>query len=335
MGEVLQDEVLQEFVDSHGVSVRVDQAQGVLEGVKLLGLESRNGRRYRETALAKAAPLYEEAKVNVNHPQGSPLAPRKYEERLGVIRQVRMLAGKGLYGNLHFNPKHALAEQLVWDAEHNPRNVGFSHNVTARLSREGEVAVVQEITQVQSVDLVADPATTLGLFEQAVPERAGGGGAVVKLDALTVETLRLHRPDLLEEIESGEIGRLHAELEQARAESAELAHRQHVFELLHEHRLSVAGENKNAEDGAKSLPATVSREFFGMLLRTEADEQVKALIAERAELIQSTAKQDSRHAFGYQPKSWDQLSVFARQPSAIQSVQDFARCLKSSLNLYY
>ena len=74
---------------------------------------------------------------------------------------------KGLFADFHFNPKHALAEQLVWDAEHAPENVGFSHNVEARTVRRGERIVVEAITRVQSVDLVADPATTRGLFESA------------------------------------------------------------------------------------------------------------------------------------------------------------------------
>ena len=34
------DELLQEFVDSRGLDLRIDRQQGVLRGVKLLGLES-------------------------------------------------------------------------------------------------------------------------------------------------------------------------------------------------------------------------------------------------------------------------------------------------------
>ena len=71
----------------------------------------------------------------------------------------------GLYGDFHFNPKHALAEQLCWDAEHAPGNVGFSHDVEAQTSRKNGRVVVEAIRKVSSVDLVADPATTSGLFE--------------------------------------------------------------------------------------------------------------------------------------------------------------------------
>ena len=36
-------EMLQEYCDSRGVRMRVDREAGVIRGVKMLGLESRNG----------------------------------------------------------------------------------------------------------------------------------------------------------------------------------------------------------------------------------------------------------------------------------------------------
>ncbi|MGD0652819.1 MAG: hypothetical protein ABSA16_00610, partial [Thermoguttaceae bacterium] len=64
-------ETLQEYCDSRGVRMRVDREEGVIRGVKILGLESRNRRSYLPEALAQAARLYEDAKVNVNHPKGN------------------------------------------------------------------------------------------------------------------------------------------------------------------------------------------------------------------------------------------------------------------------
>ena len=154
-----------EHADLRQCEARVDRLRGVIHGVKILGLESRNGRTYLPATLARAAPLYEGARVNIDHSRGS-LAARGYEDRIGTVRNVRARES-GLFGDFHFNPKHRLAEQLLWDAEHAPENVGFSHNVTARTAREHDRVVVEEITAVQSVDLVADPATTRGLFEQA------------------------------------------------------------------------------------------------------------------------------------------------------------------------
>jgi hypothetical protein len=200
----------------------VDRAGGVLRGVKLIGLESLNGRRYRPAALSAAVGLYEGAKVNVNHPKDGPLAPRDYRDRLGVIRQVEFRPEEGLFGNLHFNPKHALAEQLAWDAEHNPRNVGFSHNVLARLAREGEQTLVEAITHVQSVDLVADPAATQGLFEQAANEPAASEPAAAEPTA-----------SMAIEEAAAEVARLNVELKALSEREAELQRRLSVYEAQH------------------------------------------------------------------------------------------------------
>jgi hypothetical protein len=282
-------EPLQEFTHSGGLTLRVDRSGGLLRGVKLIGLESQNGRRYRPEALAAAVGLYEGAKVNVNHPQNGPLAPRDYRDRLGVVRQVEFRPAEGLFGNLHFNPKHALAEQLAWDAEHNPRNVGFSHNVLARLAREGEATVVEAITHVQSVDLVADPAATQGLFEQIradgeatseasrlVPEpvrersdstEAGGEGGSehakvaglgdepARLSALTLETLLMHRPDLLETHARNATTTLQKQLQEAIAREATLRGRPRSTEQ----RAAIGVHNERTSDARDFACALRSR----------------------------------------------------------------------------
>ena len=155
---------IQEFVTSRGVKLGVRAGEGLIEGVKILGLKSRNGRSYPIETLQRASGLYENAKVNVNHPSGDPGQARDYQDRMGILRHVKVRED-GLYGDLYYNPKHAIAEQLEWDAEHTPENVGLSHNVQARTARHHGEEIVEEITRVQSVDLVADPATTGGLFE--------------------------------------------------------------------------------------------------------------------------------------------------------------------------
>src|SRR5215510_10167219 len=69
--EAVEDaEALCEFVDCRDAAVRVDREQAIIRGVKIIGLVSRNGRRYRSAALAQAVGMYEGAKVNVNHPKG-------------------------------------------------------------------------------------------------------------------------------------------------------------------------------------------------------------------------------------------------------------------------
>ena len=188
------DEVLQEYADGRGTTPTVDREAGVIRGVKILGFASRNGRTYPPESLARARDLYEGAKVNVNHPQAHAAAPRDYRDRIGVVRNVLFDAEHGLFGDLHFNPRHALAGQLEWDAGHAPENVGLSHNVLARTVRRDDRVIVEAITRVLSVDLVADPAATQGLYEELDPRAA----LVERLRTLTVEQLREARPDLVE-----------------------------------------------------------------------------------------------------------------------------------------
>lgn len=327
----MNEEILQEYVDSRGVALRVDSREGVLRGVKLIGLSSRNGRRYRETALVKAAALYEDAKVNINHPKGGPLAPRDYEERIGVIRGVEFRSGEGLFGNLHFNPKHALAEQLMWDAEHNPRNVGFSHNVQARLSRSDEETVVEEITRVQSVDLVADPATTEGLFEGANAARSPSPGLSPEYwgeerawDALTIETLRLHRPDLLEEIEAASTAQVRSLREETEARVAVLERGQRISELLCKYGLPVPARLGVAGEQGRGI---VNAAFIESLMSLTDDCEIEKRIAERAELVRSVSTWQDPWRFG-KPRSRDQLSLRESHGSREQSPREFARALK-------
>ncbi len=282
-------ETLQELVNSRGVEIRVDRGQSVIRNVKILGLESRNGRTYLPEALAEAAGLYEGAKVNVNHPKGDPSAPRDYRDRIGVIHSVGLQPGKGLFGDFHFNPKHALAEQLLWDAEHAPENVGFSHNVEARTRRSGQDVVVEAILCVQSVDLVADPATSRGLFEAAGAAEPSGPPSPPELPErplaeLSLEELKQNRPDLVEAIQrdqAAEQAPLRARLDQLEAAEAVRQRHARVRQLLREFKLP---DPETAEGWARSL---VSPRFIEALLAAPNEETVREMIQERADLARS------------------------------------------------
>lgn len=253
-------ERLQEYVSSRGAALAVDREAGWIRGVKVLGLHSRNGRAYREAALSAGAGLYEGAKVNVNHARGATASARDYQDRIGALRGVRFVAGEGLFGDLQINPKHALAEQLFWDASHAPENVGLSHNVEARTSRDGATLVVEEILKVQSVDLVADPAATRGLFESRFSA------------------------------EAEEHARLHAEVEQLREQCSELrrCRDQGAREALVRRCLAARGL-PDPENGSPSARTLVGESFLREAREAPSDEAVRRLIAERAELVQASA----------------------------------------------
>lgn len=154
---------------------KVDRERGIVPNVKILGFKSRNPHDYTPGALRKAVGLYEGVSVNFDHsrapigPDGGP-PDRSYRDRFGRLKNVRFVENDGLRGDLHYNPKHPLAEQFAWDVENDPRNVGFSHRAYGHGRQVGDRYLVEEIAVVRSVDLVADPATTRGLFESYQPE---------------------------------------------------------------------------------------------------------------------------------------------------------------------
>ncbi len=319
-------ELLQEYVDSRRERLRVDRAAGVIRGVKLLGLNLRNGRRYREDALVDAVSLYEGAKVNINHPKGHPLSPRDYQDRLGVVRGVEFRSGEGLFGDLHFNPKHTLSEQLVWDAEHAPQNVGMSHNVLARTKRTGDETVVEAITKVQSIDLVADPATTSGLYEQtenrAQQESVVAEAVPTSWNKLTLEQLKRHCPELILEMEQAHASRLEQlrnRLDEMIAKEEATRRREQIDQLFEEFGLPLL-HNDNCQH------AIVSDQFVQTLMQAPDESSLRLLVEERANLVRSA----SRWKFGKsssdrRPRSRDQ-SAFASAASGnqVKSAAEFA-----------
>ncbi|MBS0202323.1 MAG: hypothetical protein JSS49_05430, partial [Planctomycetes bacterium] len=144
----------------------VDRENGVIRGVKILGKVSRNGRRYTEEAIAKARPLYEGAKVNIDHPKSDDRA-RSWNDGIGELRNVVVAEDGGLRGDLHYNREHALAGKLAEDAERFPRQFGLSHNADGQARKSGKETIVESIDKVFSVDVVGSPATNKSLYESA------------------------------------------------------------------------------------------------------------------------------------------------------------------------
>ena len=290
-------QAIQEYFDSRGVDLRVDSQAGVIRGVKILGLESRNRRNYSAQALASATQLYEGAKVNVNHPQGSPLSPRDYRDRIGVIRGVEFRSGQGLFGDFHFNPKHEHSEQLAWDAEHAAENVGFSHNVQARVTKQTDSVLVEEILQVQSVDLVADPATTRGLFEQEDDSAA-------ILQALEQQVAQMER-----------------ELDEYRSHEQLRERREMIDALLAEFELP------DPASGDATAKAIVSDQFISELMATTTESEMRNLVRDRAQLLQSVGIASGRR-WRSKPVSRDQALVDRlHEPVEVVDAKSFAAAI--------
>lgn len=142
-------------------TMKVDREAGVIHGVKLLGADSKNGRRYSPNAMDQARQMYEGCTVNVDHKYEG---ERSIVEGFGIVRDCKLMPD-GVYGDLHYLKSHPLAPAVTERAERFPQSFGMSHDAEGEVVKAGSEFVVESLIKVSSVDLVATPATTQGLFE--------------------------------------------------------------------------------------------------------------------------------------------------------------------------
>lgn len=147
-----------------GKPERVDRAAGIIYGVRVLGLQSENGRRYLPEAVKSAIPMYEGRSVRIDHPN-KPTDNRPVTSTFGRLVRVRLDKDGGLRADLEFIKAHPLAEFVCEVAERMSEQLGLSHNATGEGDTVRGIFEVREIKEVRSVDIVTEPATTRSLFE--------------------------------------------------------------------------------------------------------------------------------------------------------------------------
>lgn len=156
----------------------LDEAQPlVIKRVKVLGLESRWGRKFTPECLqdAVARGIYEGVPIYKDHPaidyddpnwRSKQLPPRSVDDVLGSVRNVTYVEGLGLFGDAIFTKDCELTRSVMLAARTNPMQYGFSHHALYdNVHFEGKTEVVGMIPHVHSLDLVTRPATNKGLFE--------------------------------------------------------------------------------------------------------------------------------------------------------------------------
>lgn len=172
----------------------LSEETGIVRGVKLLGLRSKNRRNYNTKGVQTTAKtLLEGARVYIDHP-AAPETPRSYRDSFGVIESVEFRPGAGHFGNIKYNPDHSLSKQFVWDVKNNPTALGMSINAKIKPGRSdpnGDT-IVEGLELVRSVDIVTKPATADGIFESEE--------SVEESEVMDLKTLREKHPELESQI---------------------------------------------------------------------------------------------------------------------------------------
>ena len=141
---------------------QVDREAGVLRGALICGPSSANERDYLPGAFGDGR-RYEGRSIYVDHADAR--TGRALRDKIGWWAGVSIRPDGMPVGDAHLLKSHPLYAQVMEAAERNPGLMGFSHVARCRTRYEAGREKVESVEEVESVDLVAEPATTRGLFE--------------------------------------------------------------------------------------------------------------------------------------------------------------------------
>ena len=191
---------------------RIDKENRVNRGVKIIGLHSGNSVRvvgidsdetydYTPEALEAAIPLYERVVVNLDHPEFEidrngerhAVSVTKTAQRFGRLVNVKFIEEKGLFCDLEFLATHPQAPMIIEAAERMPETIALSHNARGKVVKQDGRYVVNEISEVRSVDLIAEkPGTTHSLFEQLTDKEITMADHIATAEPEKIQTEELH-----------------------------------------------------------------------------------------------------------------------------------------------
>jgi hypothetical protein len=233
---------------------RIDREKGIIRGVKLLGVRSKNRRDYETPGVRESAKkLLSGASIYIDHPPTA-TTPRSYRDKFGVVgTAIEYKPGHGHFGDIHFNPKNQVAEQFIWDVLFAPKSFGMSINSAVKYADNGRRnkagdQVVESIEMLRSLDVVTRPGTTDGIFEHEEEE------------IMDLKTLREKHPELVTEIlaETNKSATEQAELDAAKKEASDL-----------KKRLDALESEKAAEKLKTDVTKEIGTAFEGVELEAE------------------------------------------------------------------
>jgi len=177
--------------------VQIDKEKMVINRVALLSSISANKREYTENCLAKSVNLLEGAKCYADHDLSG--KTRGVRDLIGIYRGV-VNEGKKVFGNLHIlNDGGEMSQKMLAIVEQMPDIVGNSISARGKYHIENGIDIIEELTKVNSVDIVTNPATTSSLFE-SIEEIKEEEENNMDLKNLTLPELKIARPDIHESI---------------------------------------------------------------------------------------------------------------------------------------
>lgn len=148
-------------------SLRIDEERGRINGVKVLGKQSKNGYEYSDAAQRDVLTLLEAGgTVFIDHRDEAATGCRPVDRHWGRIVEPTIRDG-AVFGVLEYLKEHAATPSMIERARRFPNDFGLSIDAYGAVKN----AVVANVERITSIDLVSRPATTAGLFESHTERR--------------------------------------------------------------------------------------------------------------------------------------------------------------------
>lgn len=283
-------EKLTERIEQPGVTVGTDANDWVIRNVVVLNRESKNGRRYLDTALRDVSRLAERNPVAIEHEDEK---GRRYMDRNGQLRKPRV-DGTRVVADYHLNENHPTSKQIRTDAEKFPENLCLSIEIDQD-QWEGQIAAdgvleVSHVKELLDTSIVARGGTTRSLYESQDPptpprkkrsKMSENKDLERQLDAKIREAEERRKSQ-------DERDKLIRDLEDQKALNAKLTEQVNAYKAQEARTAKVA----KIQERAKQLKAgEISADYASSLAKLE-EAEIDVLLQERAKLLE-TSQQSS------------------------------------------
>lgn len=276
------------------LSVEETDEYYIVRGVRVLNEVSRNGGKYSQRARESAARLSNRLPIAVEHTNSEGF--RRYTDRVGQLREGRVLADGNVAADAYINRGHSLAEAIKIDAKNFPENICLSVEIPEGgwigedTRNDGGGYIVEDITEMHDVAIVAFGGTTSNLYEGHTPnslveededdmsDKGQQGVSQQSINETLQRTLAEHeeRRKIQEQID-----KLTRERDDALAVKAKLEERIAAFEL----KEAQATKSKAIRKQASELGAGEITEEYALTLAKLSDDEATAMLKERAEML--------------------------------------------------
>lgn len=238
---------------------QVDKEKMVIKNLSILGSKSKNGRDYTDRAMNSLTRLMEGAPSYNRHKKNGDSRDVK-TDLIGNFVNARR-DGNRVRADLQLLEKE---KWLLEVAEKMPKVTGFSIDADGDLS--GDHKIVEDITKINSIDLVDKPATNVGLFEE------------------------VQEPMAMTDDEKKEMARLQEEVKSFSVEKAKI---QEERAKIEEEKKKVEVEKRKIsikEQAEKELPKEYATTSFLRILENLDDASVTEAIKDKKAAIEEAQK---------------------------------------------